>query len=99
VLEFVLLKILMPIFSLLLQMNIGSKYCLSASLITNNRYRSISNFFFFWDFNAFNDRTVERDRKQGRERGNDTQQGPSGLGLNPGPTVARTIASVCEASA
>ena len=38
-LEFVLFKILKPIFSLLLEMNIGSKYQLSASLTTNNQYR------------------------------------------------------------
>jgi len=55
--------------------------------------------FFFKAFNTFNDRTVERDRKQGRERGIDTKEGPSGSGVEPGKTVARTIASVCGSSA
>ena len=50
-------------------------------------------------FHAFNDSIVESDRKQGRERGNDTQQRPTGSGLEPGPTVVRTIASVHGASA
>jgi len=54
---------------------------------------------FFWAFNAFNDRTVDRDRKLGREMGNDTQQGPSGPGVELGPSVARTTASVCGSSA
>jgi len=30
-------------------------------------------FFFFWAFYDFIDRIVERDRKQGREKGNDMQ--------------------------
>ena len=43
--------------------------------------------------------TVERQETGQRERGNDTQQRPSSSGLETGPTVVRTIASVHGASA
>ena len=59
---------------------------------------SKSIFFYIIVFLGFIDRTVERDMKQGREKGNDMQQRLSGSGLKPGPAAARTIASVYGAS-
>jgi len=46
------------------------------------------------------DRTVEERQETGdRERGNDMQQRPSGAGLKPESTAARTVASIHGAPA